>query len=72
MSVTSDPNTVLLITRMNVVPDCSVCVNVGSKQKCSPQFQRLTNPYNTSVEFTCPQPQDVFNVEINREISTNV
>ncbi|XP_017275018.1 CUB domain-containing protein 1 [Kryptolebias marmoratus] len=68
MSVTSDPNTIIIITKVTADPDCRVCVNEGSKQKCNPQTLRLTDPHNASVEFTCPQPQDVFNVEINREI----
>ncbi|XP_018542703.1 CUB domain-containing protein 1 [Lates calcarifer] len=49
-------------------PDCKVCVDEAPNQKCNPRFQRITEPRNTSVEFTCPQPQDIFNVEINREI----
>lgn len=65
-SVTSDPNTIIIVTKRNTDADCSVCTNDGSKQKCSPLFLQLTNPSNASVEFTCPQPQDVFWVEINR------
>ncbi|MEQ2192497.1 hypothetical protein XENOCAPTIV_012530, partial [Xenoophorus captivus] len=68
MSVTSDPFTNIIISRGPKEPDCQICVTEGSQQTCSPQNRRLKNPHNTSVEFTCPQPQNIFNVEINREI----
>uniref|UniRef100_A0A3P8SNR5 CUB domain containing protein 1a n=1 Tax=Amphiprion percula TaxID=161767 RepID=A0A3P8SNR5_AMPPE len=68
MSVTPDPDTIIIIRRVGEDPDCSVCVDDPPNQKCNPRYLRLTDPRNTSVEFTCPQPQDVFNVEINREI----
>ncbi|KAM6899981.1 CUB domain-containing protein 1, partial [Xenentodon cancila] len=50
-------------------PDCSVCVGKGPEKTCSTQVLKLTAPQNTSVEFTCSQPQKVFNVEINRQIA---
>lgn len=68
MSVTPDPNTIVIISRVTKEPDCSVCVDQAPKQKCNPQTLRLAVPQNTSVEFTCPRPQDVFTVEINRKI----
>ncbi|KAM4724936.1 CUB domain-containing protein 1 [Anableps anableps] len=68
MSVTSDPNTDIIIKKQAIEPDCQICVTVGSKQTCHAKTYRLKNPHNTSVEFTCPQPQNVFSVEINREI----
>ncbi|XP_035039349.2 CUB domain-containing protein 1 [Hippoglossus stenolepis] len=68
MSVTPDPKTIILITRVSDEPDCSVCVDKAPEQKCNPRHLRIVDPRNTSVEFTCPRPQDVFRVEINREI----
>lgn len=68
MSVTPDPDTIISITRMTDEPDCSVCKNEGPNRICNLQQLILRDPTNTSVEFTCPRPQDVFNVEINREI----
>ncbi|XP_039977595.1 CUB domain-containing protein 1 [Xiphias gladius] len=68
MSVTPDPNTIININRVTNEPDCSVCVNKSSKQICNQRQLRITDPRNTSVEFTCPRPQDIFSVEINREI----
>ncbi|KAE8281979.1 CUB domain-containing protein 1 [Larimichthys crocea] len=68
MSVTPDPDTIILIQREPGEPDCSVCENVAPKQKCNPRRLELKDPTNTSVEFTCPRPQDVFSVNINRDI----
>ncbi|XP_071356553.1 CUB domain-containing protein 1 [Trachinotus anak] len=67
MSVTPDPNTIIFISRESEEPDCSVCVNKAPKQICEPKRLKITGPGNTSVEFTCPRPQDIFRVEINRE-----
>ncbi|XP_053302036.1 CUB domain-containing protein 1 [Pleuronectes platessa] len=68
VSVTPDPKTLIIISRVSDEPDCSVCVGKAPEQKCYPKEMRITEPRNTSVEFTCPQPQEVFRVEINREI----
>ncbi|XP_041811381.1 CUB domain-containing protein 1 [Chelmon rostratus] len=68
MSVTPDPNTIISISRVTSEPDCSVCEKKAPEQTCNTQRLTLKDPTNTSVEFTCPQPQDVFSVEINREI----
>ena len=72
MTVTPDPNTMIVISRVNKEPDCSVCVDEGPNQKCNPQSQRITSSQNMSVEFTCEDPQEVFSVEINREIGMNI
>ncbi|KAL3043692.1 hypothetical protein OYC64_003534 [Pagothenia borchgrevinki] len=68
MSVVPDPNTIITISRVTTEPDCSVCKNKGPKQECKPSVLTLKEPGDTTVEFTCPQPQDFFTVEINREI----
>lgn len=68
MAVTPDPDTIITIVRVTEEPDCNVCVDKAPNQKCNPQYLRLTDARNTSVEFTCPRPQEVFIVEINREI----
>uniref|UniRef100_UPI0037E90619 CUB domain-containing protein 1 n=1 Tax=Semicossyphus pulcher TaxID=241346 RepID=UPI0037E90619 len=68
MSVTPDPNTHIIISRMSDEPECSVCEKKDPTPTCDPKRLTLSDPRNTSVEFTCPQPQDVFKVEINREI----
>ncbi|XP_061676391.1 CUB domain-containing protein 1 isoform X2 [Syngnathoides biaculeatus] len=68
LSVTPDPETIIIITRDTMDPDCSVCVDKVPKQTCDPKSIILRESRNTSVEFTCPHPEEVFTVEINREI----
>ncbi|KAG7500746.1 hypothetical protein JOB18_028164 [Solea senegalensis] len=68
MSVIPDPSTSIIINRITDEPDCSVCINEPPKPICNSKQLRITEPRNISVEFTCPQPQDIFTVEINREI----
>lgn len=67
MSVTPEPKTTIIITRVTSEPDCSVCVQ-AAKPTCDPKRVKLTDPGKTSVEFTCPQPQHIYTVEINRAI----
>lgn len=68
MSVQPDPDTIISISRSTSEPECNVCENKEPTPICKPNYFTLKDPRNTSVEFTCPQPQDIFNVEINREI----
>ncbi|XP_060949364.1 CUB domain-containing protein 1 [Limanda limanda] len=68
VSVTPDPETIIMISRVSEEPDCSVCVGTAPEQKCNPKEMKITEPRNTSVEFTCPNPQEVFKVEIIRDI----
>nr|XP_061808333.1 CUB domain-containing protein 1 [Nerophis lumbriciformis] len=68
LSVTPDPETIIILSRDTVEPDCSVCLGVPPDQKCDPKSLILRESRNTSVDFTCPQPEEVFKVEINREI----
>lgn len=70
MSVSPNPDTIIRIQRVGQEPDCSVCENKDSGQVCDPKHLTLKDATNASVEFTCPQPQEVFAVEINREIGT--
>uniref|UniRef100_A0A4W5NZL9 CUB domain containing protein 1a n=1 Tax=Hucho hucho TaxID=62062 RepID=A0A4W5NZL9_9TELE len=66
ISVTPEPGTIVTISRNTKAKECSVCVGEGPT--CNPKELVLRAARNTSVKFTCPQPQDVFSVEINREI----
>ncbi|XP_029519560.2 CUB domain-containing protein 1-like [Oncorhynchus nerka] len=66
ISVTPEPDTIVTISRNTKAKECSVCVGEGPT--CNPKELVLRAARNTSVKFTCPQPQDVFSVEINREI----
>lgn len=67
MSVASEiKKTKIIITKVNQELDCNVCQM--APYKCYPETLKLFAPCNVSVEFTCPRPQDVFSVEVNREI----
>ncbi|XP_061838784.1 CUB domain-containing protein 1 isoform X2 [Nerophis lumbriciformis] len=68
LSVFPDPETNIIIHRDTVEHDCSVCVDKPPSQKCDPKKITLSEARNTSVEFTCPSPEEVFTVEVNREI----
>uniref|UniRef100_A0A4W5MYK4 CUB domain containing protein 1a n=1 Tax=Hucho hucho TaxID=62062 RepID=A0A4W5MYK4_9TELE len=67
MSVTPEPDTIVTISRDAKATECSVCVGEGPT--CNSKELVLRDTRNTSVKFTCPQPQDVFSVQINRNIS---
>ncbi|XP_077405296.1 CUB domain-containing protein 1 [Vanacampus margaritifer] len=68
LAVTPDPETIITISRDTVEPDCSVCVGKLPTQTCNPKFLILRESRNTSLDFTCPHPEEIFTVEINREI----
>lgn len=68
MWVSSKPNTIIKVIRVKEELDCRVCANGGVVQVCEQKDLTLKDATNTSLEFTCPQPQDAFAVEINREI----
>lgn len=72
MAVSPKPNTIIRIQRGGPEPDCSVCEDKDSGQVCDPTHLTLKEATNASVEFTCPQPQEVFAVEINREIGSRI
>ncbi|MFT7812425.1 CUB domain-containing protein 1 [Arapaima gigas] len=71
MTVTPDSNTVITIKKVNQDSNCTVCNSKGSKPSCSTSLT-LKATTNTTVEFTCPQPQEAFSVEINKEIVCSV
>lgn len=66
MDVTPDPDTAIIIRSTVPEPDCSMCASVDSTKQCSTTYLRISA--TSSVEFDCPDPQNVFNVEINRGI----
>lgn len=72
ISVSPKPNTIIKVSRVAEEADCSVCTFQGSSQVCKPKQLTLANAANVSLEFTCPQPQDVFAVEINRKIGGTI
>ncbi|XP_059194352.1 CUB domain-containing protein 1a [Centropristis striata] len=48
------------------VKGCRVCSGAGSSKKCSPSF--LEVKASVLLDFECSKPQDVFSVEIERNI----
>ncbi|KAM9838797.1 CUB domain-containing protein 1 isoform 2-T2 [Aulostomus maculatus] len=68
MYVTPDPNTRFIFKRQTSEPDCSVCWDQPPDQKCDPEYLTVQELRNISVEFSCSRPQDVFSVEINKEV----
>uniref|UniRef100_A0A3P9JHL0 CUB domain containing protein 1a n=1 Tax=Oryzias latipes TaxID=8090 RepID=A0A3P9JHL0_ORYLA len=68
MPVQLEQDVVVTIHRNAAEPECSVCVGKAPEQTCDPQYQRLTYSPDMSVEFTCPNPQEIFKMDINREI----
>ncbi|KAG7458055.1 hypothetical protein MATL_G00233840 [Megalops atlanticus] len=66
--VAPDTGTSITIQRDTAGPDCTVCSTEGSKApQCSSKLA-LRDTHNVSVEFSCTRPQDIFRVEVNREI----
>ncbi|XP_076850135.1 CUB domain-containing protein 1 [Brachyhypopomus gauderio] len=64
--VIPEPGTRVIIEKIStVVSNCTVCV--GDSPTCGPKAT-LTDPQNTKLTFTCPKPQDIFSVEVNRDI----
>lgn len=72
MPVHLDQDVVVTIHRNAAEPECSVCVGKAPEQTCDPQYQRLTYSPDMSVEFTCPNPQEIFKMDINREIGEDI
>lgn len=46
---------------------CKVCISSGSSQQCS-TYAEVKHNASVSVNFSCSKPEDVFNVEIVRNI----
>lgn len=68
MVVAPDLDTTVYVRKVDTGSDCTACIIEDSAPpKCSEELT-LRSTQNSSVDFTCPQPQDVFAVEINRNI----
>ncbi|KAK1805272.1 hypothetical protein P4O66_019622 [Electrophorus voltai] len=63
--VKPEPGTRVIIRRSSEESNCTVCV--GEDPACS-KTKILSDPQNMTVEFTCPSPQDIFTVEVNRDL----
>ncbi|KAJ8334599.1 hypothetical protein SKAU_G00402380 [Synaphobranchus kaupii] len=68
MVVAPELDTTINIKRVVEESDCTVCSNEGSEPPQCSESLKLASTQNISVDFTCPQPQDSFTVEIIRDI----
>lgn len=68
MVVTVDSSTTVAISRNPEEPECEVCSGDGATPSCSPTEKSLTNAENLQLEFSCPKPEDVYSVKINKKI----
>uniref|UniRef100_A0A667XCQ0 CUB domain containing protein 1 n=1 Tax=Myripristis murdjan TaxID=586833 RepID=A0A667XCQ0_9TELE len=63
-----ESGTTVVITRNPEEPECNVCSADGPDPTCHATELTLTKSQNTSLEFSCPKPQDVFSVYIKKKI----
>lgn len=66
LTVTPDRDTTFNISSSQV-NNCKVCTGAGSSRRCHPSLLLKDNT-PVVLEFECSRPQDVFNVEIVRNI----
>ncbi|XP_062386236.1 CUB domain-containing protein 1 [Sardina pilchardus] len=66
MAVTPDKDTLVILRREAAGPECSVCVGAGTDPTCSSDLT-LRESLNTTIQFTCEKPEDIYTVEINRD-----
>lgn len=66
MAVTPDADTMVIFSREAEGPQCSVCLGAGPNPTCNSDLT-LREPLNTTIQFTCDKPEDIYKVEINRE-----
>ncbi|XP_070702955.1 uncharacterized protein [Pempheris klunzingeri] len=64
MVVTTDSSTTVVVSRDPKEPDCEVC----SADGCSPTEKTLINAEKLPLEFSCPKPQDVYSVKMEKKI----
>lgn len=68
MDISTESGTTVVITRNPEEPECNVCSADGPDPTCHATELTLTNSQNTSLEFSCLKPQDVFSVHIKKKI----
>ncbi|XP_040901182.1 CUB domain-containing protein 1-like [Toxotes jaculatrix] len=69
LMITPDRGTTFNISSTQV-KGCKVCTGAGSSRRCDASLL-LKGTTSVSVEFECSRPQDVFRVEISRNIECN-
>lgn len=67
LTVTPDRGTVVSIRNYSQTQGCMVCTGSGNSAQCNTSLL-LRNATPVSVDFSCSRPQDVFSVEIVRNI----
>ncbi|XP_040021972.2 CUB domain-containing protein 1a [Gasterosteus aculeatus] len=68
LTVSPDRGTYLNITSSSSqVKGCAVCTGAGGSRRCGPSLV-IKDDTPVSIEFECSRPQDVFSVEIVRNI----
>lgn len=67
-----DSATTVVVKRDPEEPDCEVCSVDGSTPDCSPTEKTLTNVANLTLEFSCLNPQNVYNVMIKKHIGESI
>lgn len=68
MAANVDPGTTVTLAREAEEPDCEVCSVGGPAPDCSPAGKTLTDVANLTLEFSCPNPQNVYSVTIKKHI----
>lgn len=68
MVVSVDSSTTVVVSRNPGKPECEVCSPDGSTPNCSPTEKTLTNVDKLSLEFSCPKPQDMYSMKMNKKI----
>lgn len=68
-----DSSTTVVVQRDPEDADCELCTTFdGSTPDCSPTEKTLTNLVNLTLEFSCPQPQNVYSVKIKKRIGKSL
>ncbi|KAG5265056.1 hypothetical protein AALO_G00260950 [Alosa alosa] len=66
MAVTPDQDTSVILRRKADGPECSVCLGAGPNPTCQSDLT-LRESLNTTIQFTCEKPENIYTVEINRD-----
>ena len=64
--MTLAPGVTMVISRKAGRLKCGVCTDKGAT--CSPTKVSLSKAQTAELEFGCPEPQEVFNVRLQRKI----
>lgn len=71
MVITLDHSATVVVSRDPGEPECEVCVDGSTTTNCSPTDIMVMNTAELSLEFSCLRPQDMYSVEIRKEIGEN-